>query len=221
MRHLWILLVLFLAACESTGSKPKDDGDGIDTAAEQDRIEMQAYESTGDVRVFYYVKDMLLESAFQKGEMVRQEELRHTLLNKGHSFYRGVPDHEMRKEERLLYNTDMYDLLKIFKELGFFDKGHSENIFGDDPIERADNQSLTTRIIAVEVIKGGKVNTSYFARRVGENLMDDSKSDAEIRRAKCFNECQAVFMQAIAGALPKGDSGYGSGNKNEIDNERR
>jgi hypothetical protein len=219
MRYSWLIFILLLAACEST---PKSNDEGtVDETATQDELESQAYEVTGDVRVFYYVKDMLLDSAFKKGETVPQEELRHTLLNKSHSFYRGVPDHEMRSEERLLYNSDMYDLLKIFKALGFFEKGHSENIFGDDPIARADNQSSTTRILAVEVIKDGKVNTSYFARRAGENIMTDDKSDEEIRRAKCFNECQAVFMQAIAGALPKGDAGYGGGNKDDIDNERR
>jgi hypothetical protein len=134
MRYTWILLVLLVAACEST---PKSNDNGIDETAEQDQLEQQAYEATGDVRVFYYVKGMQLESAFRKGDMVSQEELRHTLLNKSHSFYRGVPDHQMRPEERLLYNSDMYDLLKIFQELGFFSKGHSENILGDDPIQRS------------------------------------------------------------------------------------
>jgi hypothetical protein len=218
---LSLIFVLLLAACESTGAKDNSVDDGIDPNSEQDALEQQAYDVTGDVRVFYYVKDMMLESAFQKGEMIQQEELRNTLLNKGHSFYRGVPDHQIKKEERFLHNSDMYDLLKIFKELGFFAKGHSVNIFADDPIARADSESGTTRVIAVEVIKDGKVNTSYFARRIGENLMDDSKSDEEIRRAKAFNECQAVFMQAIAGSLPRGAAGYGDGDTSGIDNERR
>jgi hypothetical protein len=217
---LSLIFVLLLAACEST---PKDNSanDGIDPNAEQDALEQQAYDATGDVRVFYYVKDMMVESARKKGEMVQQDEIRHTLLNKNHTFYRGVPDHQMKKEERFLHNSDMYDLLKIFKELGFFAKGHSVNIFADDPIERADNEGGTTRVIAVEVIKDGKVNTSYFARRIGENLIDENADETTRARSIAFNECQAVFMQAVSGALPRGEAGYGDGDTSGIDNERR
>jgi hypothetical protein len=218
---LSLIFVLLLAACESTGPKDNSVDDGIDPLAEQDALELQAYDVTGDVRVFYYVKDMMVESARKKGEMVGQDEIRHTLLNKSHSFYRGVPDHQMKKEERFLHNTDTYDLLKIFKELGFFAKGHSVNIFADDPIERADNESSTTRVIAVEVIKDGKVNTSYFARHTGENLIDENADEITRARSIAFNECQAVFMQAVSGALPRGGVGYGDGDTSGIDNERR
>jgi hypothetical protein len=211
MRYASILILLLILAACSTGA-PKEnttDGGGIDPESEQ--LETQAYEATGDVRVFYYVKNTLVPGS--SGHEVEQEEQRSVLLNKSHTFYRGVPDHQMKKEERFLQNSDMYDLLKILKELGFFGKGASVNIFADDPVERADNERTTTRMIAVETIKDGKVNTSYFARRSNEH-------EADPARAKMFNECQAVMMQAIAGALPRGDAGYGEGDTSNI-HERR
>lgn len=208
---LSLILLLMLAAC-STGA-PKEnttDGGGIDPESEQ--LETQAYEATGDVRVFYYIKNTLVPGS--SGREVEQEEQRSVLLNKGHTFYRGVPDQDLEKEYRFLYNADMYDLLKILKELGFFAKGSAVNIFADDPIARADSERTTTRMIAVETIKDGKVNTSYFARRSNEH-------EADRDRAKLFNDCQAVLMQAIAGALPRGDADYGEGDTSGIDNRRR
>lgn len=204
MRYACILLVLFMAACEST---PKSDDSSIDETAEQDQLEEQAYEATGDVRVYYYVKNTLVPGA--SGRDVEQQEQLSVLLNKNHTFYRGVPDHKMKKEERFLYNADVYDLLKILKELGFFASGASVNIFADDPIQRADNERTTTRIIAVETIKNGKVNTSYFARRSNEH-------EADPDRARQFNDCQSVVLQAIAGALPRGEAGYGEGDSSNL-----
>lgn len=211
MRYLAFLLLLLLTACASTGTSGGGSTDGIDPNSEGDEIERQAYEVTGDVRVYYYVKNMLVPGA--GGRQVEQEELRHTLVNRSHSFYAGLPDHRMKKEERFLYNADAYDLLKIFKELGFFAGGSSVNIMGDDPVARADREDRTTRIIAVEQIKDGKVNTSYFARRDTEHLIDKD-------RAKLFNECQAVLMQAIAGALPRGEAGFGEGDTKRIHKQR-
>ena len=71
----------------------------------------------------------------------------------------------------------------------------------------------TSRVIAVEIIKDGKVNTSYFARRENEHESDKD-------RAKMFNDCQAVLMQAIAGALPRGNADYGAGDINKIHKPR-
>jgi len=203
---------LMLVACATKGTSGGGGGDTIDPAAEQDELELKAYEATGDVRVTYYVKDTLLPGA--GGRDVQQDELLHVLLNKSHNFYRGVPDHQIKKEERFLYNSDMYDLLKILQELGFFAKGASVNIFSDDPIERADNERVTSRMISVQTIKDGKVNTSYFSRRINEHELD-------AERARLFNDCQAVVLQAIAGALPHSRAGYGDGDKKEIDNRRR
>jgi hypothetical protein len=210
MRYLAFLLLALLTACASTGSGGGST-DGIDAGSEADVIERQAHEVTGDVRVYYYVKNMLVPGA--AGRQVEQEELRHTLVNRGHTFYAGLPDHQMKKEERFLYNADVYDLLKIFKELGFFAAGNSVNIMGDDPVARADREGRTTRIIAVEQIKDGKVNTSYFARRDNEHEVDKP-------RARLFNDCQAVLMQAIAGALPRGEAGFGEGDTKRIHKQR-
>lgn len=211
MRYALLLLFALLTACASTGTGTGGGNDEVDPTGEADEVERQAYDVTGDVRVYYYVKNMLVRGA--GGRDIEQEELRHTLVNRSHTFYAGLPDHQMKKEERFLYNADAYDLLKILKELGFFEKGNSVNILGDDPIARADREARTTRIIAVEQIKDGKVNTSYFARR-------DNEHEADPDRAKLFNDCQAVLMQAIAGALPRGEAGYGEGDTNRIHKQR-
>lgn len=211
MRYAALLLFALLTACASTGTSSANTSDDVDPTGEADEIERQAYDVTGDVRVYYYVKNMLGRGA--GGRDIEQEELRHTLVNRSHTFYAGLPDHQMKKEERFLYNADAYDLLKILKELGFFEKGNSVNILGDDPITRADREGRTTRIIAVEQIKDGKVNTSYFARR-------DNEHEADPDRARLFNDCQAVLMQAIAGALPRGEAGYGEGDTNRIHKQR-
>lgn len=209
MRYALLLLFALLTACASTGTGGGNDE--VDPTGEADEVERQAYDVTGDVRVYYYVKNMLVRGA--GGRDIEQEELRHTLVNRSHTFYAGLPDHQMKKEERFLYNADAYDLLKILKELGFFEKGNSVNILGDDPIARADREARTTRIIAVEQIKDGKVNTSYFARR-------DNEHEADPDRAKLFNDCQAVLMQAIAGALPRGEAGFGEGDTKRIHKQR-
>jgi hypothetical protein len=215
-----ILLMLLLAGCATTATTSGGggtEGADIDPNAAEDEKEAESYKVTGDVRVYFYVKARQVQGAFRttedgervSGSTVDQDEQHHVLVNKSHTFYMGEADQDIPAHERFLRNTDMYDLLTIFKELGFFDAGSSVNVFGDDPIVRADRERTTTRIIAVEIIKDGKVNTSYFARRENEH-------EADKDRAKLFNDCQAVLMQAIAGALPRGDANYGSGDINKI-----
>lgn len=214
------LLSLLLAACATTGTTNGGGGvteaEGVDPNTEADKVESQAYDVIGDVRVFYYVKQMMVPSARDKDTFVQQEEQKYILVNKGHSLYRDEKDYMLPEEEHILYNADMYDLLRILKELGFFEAGHSVNILGDDPIARADREGRTQRIIAVQQIKDGNVNTSYFARLDGEAYVDKDQDPVTWERSKCFNECQAVFMQAISGALPRGTSGYGSGDNEGI-----
>ncbi|MBZ0135536.1 MAG: hypothetical protein K8I27_04065 [Planctomycetes bacterium] len=215
---LSLSLLLISAACATStpatnGGGGVTEADGVDPNTEADKLENQAYDAIGDVRVYYYVKSMTIPSARDKDSFARQEEQKHILVNKGHSMYRDEKDYMLPDEEHILYNADMYDLLRIFKELGFFDTGHSINILGDDPIARADREPRTQRVIAVQQIKGGKVNTSYFARIEGEAYVDRDDDPTTWERSKSFNECQAVFMQAISGALPKGDAEYGTSNK--------
>ena len=216
MRKAAFILIAFafvLSACASgggTGGNISTNGD-IDPNADADTLEKQAYEVIGDVRVFWYVKNALLPGS--GGREVEQKEQRSTLINKGHSFYRGMAEQDMKDEERFLMNADMYDLLTALKAIGFFDKGNAVNILSDEPVDRADRELQTTRIIAVQQIKDGKVNTSYFARRINEH-------EADRDRAKVFNDCQAVIMQAIAGALPRGTAGVGAGNTDEIRTNR-
>jgi hypothetical protein len=218
MRTISVLMLALLAACASTGTSGGgvDTDESIDPNTESDQLEARAYENIGDVRVFYYVKNMLIPSAREKERFVEQEEQKHILINRGHSMYRDERDYLLPEEEYILYNVDMYDLLRILKELGFFKSGHSINILSDDPISRADREPKTQRVIAVQQIKDGKVNTSYFARWEGEAYVDGNRDPDAWERSKCFNECQAVFMQAISGALPRGQSGYGTGDSKAI-----
>ena len=206
---LFLLLALALSACaSSTGDDAGASTDGsIDPNGDADRLESEAAGVIGDVRVFWYVKSAMLPGA--GGRDVEQREQRSILINKGHSFYRGMPEQNMRKEERFLMNVDMYDVLITLKDRGFFSKGNAVNVLSDDPVERADRELQTTRMIAVQQIKDGKVNTSYFARREGEDVLDRD-------RALAFNECQSIVMRAIAGALPRGDADYGAGDVDEI-----
>ena len=215
------LTALMLSACATTGTTNGGggvtDSEVIDPNTEADQVESRAYDVIGDVRVYYYVKSMLVPSAQKKDNFVQQEEQKYILVNRGHSLYREEKDYMLPDEEHILYNSDMYDLLRILKELGFFDVGHSVNILGDDPIARADRESRTQRVIAVQQIKDGKVNTSYFARIDGEAYVDRDDDPVTWERSKCFNECQAVFMQAISGAMPRGKADYGTSDSKAID----
>ena len=217
---LLIMLALFIGACSTGGGSSSDGsgldaGDNIDPNADEDQKEAEAYGATGDVRVYFYIKAASVQGGIRTsgGSMVEQDEQRHTLVNKSHTFYMGKADQDAPPEQRFLRNTDMYDLLQIFKELGFFESGASVNIFGDEPIARADRERNTTRIIAVEIIRDGKINTSYFARRENEHEVDKD-------RAKLFNDCQAVMMQAIGGSLPRGNADYGTSDDNKIRKQR-
>ncbi len=204
MRTLYVttMLAMLLCACSSSGGAAVPEGD-------RPEGEEEAYEAIGDVRVYFYVKEMMVESAREAGTMVKQDELSNILVNKHHSLYRGEPEHTLPDEVRFLHDVDMYDLLYIFKTLGLFAKGNAVNIYGEDPVRRADRESQTTRAIAVEIIKDGKVNTSYFNRRINEH-------EADPDRARLFNDCQAVLLQAVAGSLPRGSAAYGSGDTRKI-----
>lgn len=211
-----LMLVTALSAC-STGPAPANNS-GVNSnepakpeeldAAE--KVEREALSRIGDVRVYYYQKAGTKPSGRHPGKTVEQPRQLHVLVNKGHSFYAGTPDYSMPAEERYLNSVDMHDLLVILRDqMGFFEKGASLNIKGDDPVKRADREDRTDRIIAVEQIKNGKVNTSYFARRMVEETLDEA-------RAKKFNECQAIVLQAVANALPRGGVGDGRGDGSSI-----
>jgi hypothetical protein len=221
MRILVCLIALaVLAGCATTQRDDTPVDEGIDPNAEADELERQAYEVTGDIRVFYYVKQMQVPSAREKGTFVDQEEQLYILINKSHAWYASVPDYKWATQERSLNNADTYDLLYVLRELGFFDTGHSVNILSDDPLDRADRERDTMRVIAVEQIKDGKVNTSYFARHIGDNTVDADRDPGRHARSVAFNECQAIVMQAIAGTLPRGTAEYGRGSRDRIRRQR-
>lgn len=205
------LLLLTAAACTSGPGAANDTG-RTNPEPEDDfaKVEREALARIGDVRVYYFVKEGLKPSAREPGRMVLQPKQLHVLVNKGHSFYAGMPDYEMPPEQQYLTSADMHDLLVILRDqMGFFARGAAVNIKGDDPIKRANSEEATDRMIAVEQIKDGKINTSYFARRLREDSIDAA-------RAKKFNECQAVVLQAVANAQPRGRIGEGSGDGTRI-----
>lgn len=205
--------LLLLAALAITGCATTQTGGGgfdeMPNATEEER-EQVAFERTGDVWVYYYVKRAQLPSAREEGTYVEQPEQLYVLVNKSHSLYQGLPDHRMKKEERFVWNADMYNFLVVLRDqMGFFDKGNAVNILDEDPIKRADREGRTTRMIAVRQIKNGKVNTSYFARHADEH---NTNKD----RARVFNNCQDLFRQALSTALPRGDVEYGAGDPDSI-----
>lgn len=205
-RLLACLSLLLLAACTTGTGETYDPPPG-----ELDEIERMAYERTGDVRVYFYIKPRaILRTAGENSRVVEQREVRYVLVNKGHSFYRGEPDYRMAKEERLLYNNEMHDLLVVLRDqFGFFRRGNSVNILNDDPFARADREPNTGRMIAVQQIIDGKVNTSYFSRRLNEEAIDAG-------RAKSFNDCQAIVMEVVAKAIPRGTAGQGEGDTDAL-----
>lgn len=206
------LLLLTVAACSSGPGASNDPGPDAppDERGNVEKVEREALARIGDVRVYYYQKAGTKPSAVRPGTTVEQPRQLHVLVNKGHSFYADTPDYKMLPEERLLNSVDMHDLLVILRDqMGFFERGASLNIKGEDPIRRADREERTDRMIAVQQIKDGKVNTSYFARRIQEESIDAARS-------KTFNDCQAIVLQALANALPRGSTSEGSGDRESI-----
>lgn len=198
LQVLCCVLTMALAGCNMGGGEAYEI-----PAGDMDEIEQMAYERTGDVRVYFYVKPRVVRTDFEKNRVVEQREMRHVLINVGHSLYRGVPDYRLADEERFIYNNEMHDLLIVLRDqFGFFNRGNAVNILSDDPFSRADREPNSGRIIAVQQIIDGKVNTSYFARRLNEEAID-------ARRARAFNDCQAIVMEVIAKAIPRGSAGQG------------
>ncbi|MBX3459729.1 MAG: hypothetical protein KF696_07150 [Planctomycetes bacterium] len=205
MRAIQFLLpcILLLAACQSSQPRPDSNDPPPGT---QEELEVYAYSRIGDVRVTYYVKGALVNSAREQDNRgtTEQKELLHVLVNRSHRNYMDMPDHLMKAEERLIYNADMHDLLVVLRDqCGFFKKGNSINIYGDDPIARANADRDVRKVIAVEQIINGKVNTSYFARRVNEDQRDK-------QRAESFSTSESFIMVAISKAIPRGQIGGGS-----------
>lgn len=224
LRILALLLVgLMLSACGGGGSSHKViDDDLPDDYANMDDKDRERYalERIGDVRVYVYLKPSRVVSARNSDDTrtsyTEQKEMLQILINTGHSAYKKVPDYQLAEEERFLKNADMYDLLRILRDqLHFFDKGMSINILGEDPVKRAKSEANTDRIIAVEQIRNGKVNTSYFARFANADMDDDFQRD----RVKYFNQAQGIILEAYGNALPRGVAGQGEGDSSGLRNQ--
>jgi hypothetical protein len=218
LRFLTALLFLFLAAC---AGEPATQG-SVDTGSTEpisdaDKQELVALQRIGDVRVYWYQKASRVESTSERGKFIEQSRQVHILINRGHSYFAGITDYAMKEEERFLYSTDMHDLLVNLRDhRGSYNQRRSINIKGDAPIKRADRETTAYKMIAVEQIKDGKVNTSYFARYRGEEE-DKSKFD----RVATFNKCLAIVMQATGQAVPRGSTGVGPNQGRDIGPNRR
>jgi hypothetical protein len=204
IRHAWMIaFVLLFAACSGTGNTPNPGG-GMD----HDEAEEFAYSRTGDVRVFYYIKPSSAIVGAHSGGVREQSRQLHILVNRSHSDYLGQPESRLRPEERFMHNADMHDLLVVLRDkVGFFDRGNAVNIRDQDPVSRADNDPQISRMIAVEQVRGGQVNTSYFAIGVNEN---------DIQRYRSFERAQAWMLEAVRVALPRGHAGHGVGQHDAI-----
>jgi hypothetical protein len=208
-KSFWILaFALLITACGTSGGSnppPVVDGDFAE-------VEDFAYNQTGDIRVYYYIKPGEAIGARSQG-VSRQSRQLHILINRSHSMYVGEPESRMLPGERFMYNADIYDLLMVMRdELGFFDRGMAVNIGSQDPIERADRERDTSRMIAVEQIKDGNVNTSYFAI----SFEEESR-----RRFERFEKTQELIIHVIGTALPRGQAGHGSGEHGTIGRRER
>ncbi|MHC4840998.1 MAG: hypothetical protein ACYTDT_08610 [Planctomycetota bacterium] len=191
------IALLSVVGCKSTPKTPEQFKDIKDPV----ELEKAVYDYIGDVSVHYYVKRMTVEGT--RGDTVEQKESRFTLVNRSHTFYQNTPEHKIDRHVFFIANSDMYNLLTVLKhKAAFFDSGNSVNILADDPIVRANSELSTTRMIAVEQIKDGKVNTSYFKRRSMEHEIDKD-------RARNFNYAQDFVLAAVREADPRGSSGSG------------
>jgi hypothetical protein len=195
----FLAALLVLAGCSSA---PSNSGEALPEDA--DELERLAYQRTGDVRVYYYVKPAIVDSAHYKGTTTEQKRQIHVLANHSHSFYR-TRDQQLPEGGAFLFNADMHDLLVVLRDqFDFFKRGNAVNILGDDPVARADADPNVSRMIAVEQIIDGKVNTSYFARRTREDVLDED-------RARVFNKCQELLLvEVIPKAVPRGSAEHGA-----------
>ncbi|MDC1142478.1 hypothetical protein OAU50_05265 [Planctomycetota bacterium] len=192
-----LALAVSLTGCTTTQKTPTPFK-GIEDPV---KLEKAVHEYIGDVSVHYYVKRMSVEGT--RGDTVEQKESHFTLVNRDHTFYQNQPEHEIAAHVFFLSNADMYNLLTVLKhKAAFFDSGNSINILADDPVARANSEPSTTRIIAVEQIHDGKVDTSYFNRRSMEHEIDKD-------RARRFNYAQDYILEAVRQADPRGSSGAG------------
>lgn len=202
MKYLPLLVALaFVMAAGCTSTPTETTPAQFKNIKDPKKLEKAVYEYIGDVRVYYYVKGGLVTGT--GGNSVEQKESKFTLINKSHTFYQNTAEYSIPKHELFLSNADMYNLLTVLKhKADFFASGISINILGDDPVERANTEPSTTRVIAIEQIKDGKVNTSYFHRRAMEHELDKD-------RARNFNYAQDYIIAAVRQAEPRGASGVG------------
>lgn len=210
MKYLPLLVALaFVMIAGCTSSQTAETPAQFKNIKDPKKLEKAIYDYIGDVRVYYYVKGGLVTGT--GGKTVEQRESKFTLINKSHTFYQNILEYRIPKHELFLSNADMYNLLTVLKyKSDFFASGNSINILGDDPVERANTEPSTTRIIAIEQIKDGKVNTSYFHRRAMEHELDKD-------RARNFNYAQDYVIAAVREAEPRGSSGAGHAGQDSSD----
>lgn len=206
-RTLLLLLSfpLLLSACVAA-SEPGAAPRGGEALADTETREW-ADKNIGDVRIFYYVKPGA-RGASGVDQNEDQKEVRITLINRTHSLYRGLPDSRLAREEFYLSNADAHDLLVILQDkVRFFERNMAVNIGNSDPVKKAKADSRVDRIIAVEIIRDGKVDCSYLSRPREQYIVNPG--EAEKTRYRRFNEAQEWVLRYSRWALPRGGAGEG------------
>ncbi len=197
-----LVVAALLGACASTGP-------AVNNPDSQEDREKLARARIGDVRVFYFIKPSQ-GGAGVDGETKPQREVRTTLISHGHTLYTGMPDSQLKDDEYYIWNEYAHDLLVALRDdVRFFEAPGAVNIGDQDPVRRALNDPAVERVIAVEVIRDGKVSCSYLARnwvRPGESLNNEQKT-----RYLKFNRAQELVVYCIRHALPRGTAARGDG----------
>lgn len=206
-RFLLVLIfpALLCGACSST-SEPGDGPRAADPSSDTETIDW-ADRNIGDVRIFYYVKPGARgASGVEHNE--DQKEVRITLINRTHSLYRGMPDSRLAREEFYLSNADAHDLLVILQDkVRFFERNMAVNIGNSDPVKKVKADSRADRMIAVEIIRDGKVDCSYLMRPREQYVVNPSEADKT--RYRRFNDAQEWVLRYSRWALPRGGAGEG------------
>lgn len=176
------LLLGALAGCSSVQHEPA----AIPAEA------LQNLQPADDLRVFYSVA----ESA-QSINGYSAAALRLTILNESHSMYRGLREADYSKDEVILSDKNMRLLVETLAEHGrFFDPDQAEEIGATDPFVLAQSQPEIRTLIAVEIIRSGRV-ACFILKRPPEPSWGAPATDPKRARWMRYLDCQRVLIEFV------------------------